>query len=185
MFLFLFLSQSSLSAQTTSALPRLAPAYPEMPPTFWEQHQSTIIVAGFAVLAFAFFFLKVMLRPESPVILPPEVAARQALAKLQSQPEGGKILSEISQVLRRYIAAAFPFSSGELTTAEFSAALAGNEKIGAELAQTIATFLRECDERKFSPVNPSAPLNAATRALEIISLAEKVRDLRDAGPSEK
>jgi hypothetical protein len=191
----------SLAAQTpTNVLPALSPAYPELPATFWEQHQSAIIVGGFAILAFAFFFLKVMLRPESPQILPPDVLARQTLAKLQSQPEDGKVLSEISQTLRRYISTAFEFPSGELTTAEFSAALSANNKIGSELAQTISSFLRECDERKFSPpdrvgVQASAcPANesatpdtlkrelqpAATRALEIVALAEVATHRQDA-----
>ena len=113
------------------------------------------------------------------------MVAREALAKLQRQPEDGNVLSQISQILRRYVGAAFQFPSGEATTAEFSAALAGSEKIGAELAQTISSFLHECDERKFSPANPTAPLNAATRALEIISLVEKVRHRCDAGPTKK
>src|ERR1017187_1555252 len=67
MFLcFTFSALSSFAQTSTNTLPPLAPAYPELPPTFWEQHESTILVAGFAVLAFAFFFLKLMLRPESP-----------------------------------------------------------------------------------------------------------------------
>jgi hypothetical protein len=181
-----FFSGLSLFAQSsTNTLPALSPAYPELPPTFWEQHESAIIVGGFAFLAVAFLFLRVWLRPESKIILPPEILARDALTQLLRQPEDGKLLSEVSQILRRYVAAAFELPSGEMTTVEFSAAIAGNEKIGAELAQTISSFLRECDERKFSPVNSSAPLNAATRALELISLAEKARDRRDAWPTTK
>jgi hypothetical protein len=181
MFLLLVFFSWSVSAQSfTNALPALAPAYGELPPTFWEQHQSAILVAGFALLAFAFFILKVTLRPASPVIPPPEVVARQALAKLQRQPEDGNVLSEISQCLRRYVVTALELPIGELTTAEFSAAIAGSEKIGAELAQTIAGFLRECDARKFSPANSATPLNAATRALELVEQAEKRRGLRSA-----
>jgi len=174
MFLLLVLCTLPLYARTdTNAPPKLVPAYGEIPETFWEQNQSTVIVAGFAFLAFAFLFLKVMLRPETPVVLPSEVVARQALSKLQSRPEDGKLLSEVSQILRRYIAAAFELSSAEMTTAEFSAAFAVNKKIGPELTGLILSFLRECDERKFSPANATAPFNAATRALELVSAAEK------------
>ena len=120
-----------------------------------------------------------MLRPESKVVLPPETVARQALAKLQPQPEDGKLLSEVSQILRRYVAAAFELPAAEMTTAEFCTALAGNEKIGAELTQTISNFLRECDERKFSLSSAAAPLNAAARALELVASAE-TRRLRSA-----
>lgn len=163
------------SAADTNALPALAPAYGELPPTFWQQHETAIVVGGFALLAFVVLILKVMLRPKSNVILPPEVLARDALMKLLRQPEDGKLLSEASQILRRYVSAAFALPAGELTTTEFCAALAASEKAGAELAQSVSDFLRECDERKFSPANPSAPFNAANRALELVARAEAHR----------
>ena len=147
---FIFFAMSVSAQTSTNALPALSPAYPEMPPTFWEQHESAIVVFGFALLAIAFLFLRVWLRPETPVVLPPEVLARDALTQLLRQPEDGKLLSKVSQIMRRYVVAASELPGGELTTAEFSAAIAGSEKIGAELAQTISSFLRECDERKFS-----------------------------------
>jgi hypothetical protein len=191
--MFLLLTALPLSAQTaTNELSTLVPAYGEIPPTFWEQHETPILVGGFAFLAIAFLFLRVMLRPEKPVILPPEVLARQALAKLQRQPEDGKALSEVSQILRRYISVAFELPAAELTTAEFCTALAANEQIGTEAATSISSFLRECDERKFSPAVRSStftrpgppeggtpnllpPINTSTRALELISLAEAHR----------
>ena len=163
----------AVMAADTSTLPTLAPAYGEIPPTFWEQYEAAIIVAGFAILALAFFFLKVMLRPESPVILPPEAVARQALAKLQNEPEDGKTLSSVSQILRHYVSETFNMTNHELTTAEFCSAAAGNQPLGAELAETISSFLRECDVRKFSPVISPVSLNAASRALELVTLAEK------------
>ena len=87
-------------AADTNALTALAPAYGELPPTFWEQHQTAIIIAGFAGLAFVFLIVKTMLRPESPKILPPETVARQTLAKLQAEPEDGKILKRERWLLR-------------------------------------------------------------------------------------
>jgi hypothetical protein len=174
MFLFFNFSVLSVFAQTsTNSLPPLAPAYPGLPPTFWEQHQSASIVAGFGLLAVAFLFLRLWLRPETPAVLAPELLARQALAKLQSQPEDGKLLSEVSQCLRRYVSETFNLPDQELTTAEFCSVIAGHQPIGAELAEIISSFLRECDVQKFSPANCASPLNAASRALEIISLAEK------------
>ncbi|HEY2328568.1 MAG TPA: hypothetical protein VGI63_02005 [Verrucomicrobiae bacterium] len=166
---------SAVIAADTNALPALIPAYGELPPTFWEQHQAAIIIASSALVAFAFLFLKMLLRPANVVILPPETVARQALAKLQSQPEDGKLLSAAAQILRRYIYAAFNLPSNELTTAEFCAAISTHETIGTELAGAIASFLRECDVRKFSPPHLAAPLDAANRALALISLAETRR----------
>jgi len=159
----------------TNALPPLAPPLPEMPPTFWQLHGTAILVGVFVFLALAGFVAWVIFKPRPQPVLPPAVVAREALAKLQRQPEDGKILSEISQVLRRYIGTAFEFPSAELTTAEFSAMLAGNEKVGAELARTISSFLRECDRRKFSPIRAASPLNAASRALQLVAEIEQRR----------
>lgn len=163
-------------AADTNALTALAPAYGELPPTFWEQHQTAIIIAGFAGLAFVFLIVKTMLRPESPKILPPETVARQTLAKLQAEPEDGKILSAVSQTLCRYMSALFNLPNQELTTAEFCAVIETSPQIGAELAGTLSSFLRECDARKFSPAKSAAPLNAASRAIELVVLAEKHRE---------
>jgi Domain of unknown function (DUF4381) len=175
-FLFLAFSGSSLLAQTpTNTLPALSPAYPEMPPTIWEQHGTGILIGGFVFIALAALLLWKLFQPKPPVVLPPEVLAREALTKLPRQPENGKLLSNVSQILRRYVIAAFELPVAELTTTEFCAALAASEKIGAELAVAVSGFLRECDERKFSPANSSTPSNAAARALEIVSLAERER----------
>jgi len=159
-----------LLAQSPSGpLPPLAPPRELMPPAFWEQHETALIVAAFALLASACLIIKLLLRPQPPVILPPELVARQALDRLQRLPEDGKIVSEISQILRRYVIAALEFPRGELTTTEFSAALAGNSKINPELVQSIVSFLSECDQWKFSGADPAAPINAAARALVLIA----------------
>jgi hypothetical protein len=166
----------SLSAQTpANLLPPLSPPDGEIQPTFWERHGTTILIAAIEYIALAGVITWIILRPKPARIVPPNVWAREALTRLLPQPEDGNVLSEISQVLRRYISVAFKFPSAEMTTAEFSAALAGNKNIGAELGQAIASFLRECDERKFSRVNPTAPVNAARRALKLIEQAEQRR----------
>jgi hypothetical protein len=175
-FLCPALFDTHLFAQsTTNGLPPLAPAYPEMPPPFWELHESTIVVGSLALLAAATLYLLARLRPATTEIVPPGILAHAALVRLQRQPEDGNVLSEISQALRRYVSAAFALPAGELTTAELSAALADNANVGRELAQGVCGLLRECDERKFSPAVPSVPLNAATRAFEIVAQLEKRR----------
>jgi hypothetical protein len=180
-FLLLAFTGLSLFAQaSTNALPALAPPYGEIPPTFWEQHGTMILVVGMAVIALAVLILWKIFRPKPPVILPPEVLAREALTKLLRQPEDGKLLSNVSQILRRYVTAAFELPAAELTTTEFCAALAASVKVGTEPAQTISDFLRACDERKFSTSPAAAPLNAATRALELVALTENARHRQDA-----
>jgi hypothetical protein len=160
------------SAADTNALPALAPAYGELPPTFWEQHQTAIVIAGFAFLALVFLLVKTMLRPESPKTLPPKTIAQQALARVQGRPEDGNILSEVSQILRRYVSATFGLPATEMTTAEYCDALATHDKIGAELAQMISSFLRVCDKDKFSPKIIAPPINAVDRARELIARSE-------------
>ena len=177
MFLPLAFFALSLSAQTspTNLLPPLAPAYGEIRPTFWEQHGTAVLIVGFVFIALAGLAFALLSRPQPPVMVPPEVLAREKLAGWLQEPENGKLLSEISQTLRRYIVAAFMLPGRELTTVEFSAMLADSQKVGRELAQAVAVFLRECDQRKFSPAGQSTPLNAASRALEIVDQAEKQR----------
>lgn len=165
----IFFMPFAVIAADTNGLPELAPAYPEMPPTFWEQHGAEIFTGGFTFLAMVAIALWLMFRPRPQEALPPEVVAREALARLRNRAEDGKILSEVSQILRRYVSVAFQFPPAELTTAEFAVALAGNAKIGPELAQAISSFLRECDERKFAPTTTSTPLNAIGRALVLVT----------------
>jgi len=187
MFLLSILFTFPAFTQTaTNALPALAPPYGELPPTF-EERFNPATKSGQAILLFIgvlavllFFVIWKKLHPPPPTAPTAETVAREALTKLLRQPEDGKRLSEISQILRRYVIAALELPAAELTTAEFSAALAGRENTGAALAQTIASFLRECDKRKFSAGSVSEPCNAASRALELVALVEKTTRRQDA-----
>ena len=94
-------------------------------------------------------------RPKPPVIIPPEVQARGDLESLRKLAEDGRVLSKVSQAVRRYFGAAFALPPGELTTAEFCRAMAANDQVGSELSTTTSDFLRRCDERKFAPDAPA------------------------------
>ena len=160
-------SDLTVHAQTNDLL-TLVPAYGEIPPTFWEQHKAIVIIGIFAFLLLAALVVWKIFNPKPAPVLPPETIAREALARLRAQPEDGKLLSEVSQILRRYIGAVFGFPGGEMTTAEFCGAISRHEKIGTELSGVMSSFLRECDVRKFSPVNSATPVNAVHRALELV-----------------
>jgi len=157
--------------------PKLAPAYGELQPSFWDQHSTALLIFGGLFVAVLLFAIWKKLHPAAPPVLPPEVQAREALSELSRQPEEGPQLSRVSRVVRLYFSAAFGLPTGELTTAEFSGAVASHEKTGEELAQLLSGLLRECDERKFSPVRGAPPLNAADRALELVNRAEERRAL--------
>ncbi|HEV2692424.1 MAG TPA: hypothetical protein VG347_05965 [Verrucomicrobiae bacterium] len=168
-----FLLPFSILAADTNALPALVPAYGELPVTFWERHHVAIILSVIAFLAVIALLLFFLLRAKPPVVLTPEAIARQALEKLQSRPEDGKMLSEVSQILRRYLCTVFGISSAEMTTAEFCNALTSNRVISLEFVQKITIFLRACDKDKFSPNVIAPPLSAVKRALEMIETVEQ------------
>ena len=183
-FTFLVAPPCLFSQSATNELFALAPAYGEMPPTFLEQHgmatqSGQAIFASIVLLAgLLFFVIWKKLHPPPPPILPPEVQACEALAKLLRQSEDGKTLSEVSQILCCYFASVLGLPPVKLTTAEICMALASQERIDLELVRPVSDFLRKCDERKFSPAPDAAPLNAASCALALVALAEKVRSRR-------
>jgi len=154
---------------------KLLPPYGELPPTLWQQHGTLLILAVLALAFLAGVLAWLLLRPRPATILSPEVQARRALERLQRQSESGALISLVSQILRRYIIAAFDLTPGEPTTTEFCRILSVNTSIGAELSNSVSDFLRRCDERKFSPQPPVAPLGAADRALELVALGEARR----------
>ena len=181
-FLLIFFSVPPLFAQiSTNALPKLAPAYGEIPSTFWELHRTAIIAGSGALVVLAALVLWKLLQPKPPVILPPAIVAREALVQMQRRPEYGNALSEISQILKRYVGAVLGFPAGEMTTAEFSAALAAGGKISPYHTGEIASFLRACDRDKFVAQNVAPPLNAVRRALDFVAQVENEIRRRDAG----
>jgi hypothetical protein len=178
MFLLLVLfpaTPRTFGQSGTNALPKLLPPYGPMPPTFWEQHGTNIIIAGIALALLAGSALWRICRPKLPVVVPPEVQAREALAKLQHRPEDGRLLSEVSQVLRRYVGAVFGFPGSEMTTTEFSAAISAHVGIGPQIADGLASFLRACDTDKFIAKNEAPPLNAVRRASQFVEQIERRR----------
>jgi hypothetical protein len=181
-FVGLFLADCANGAD--EPIPQLRPPRGEIPPTFWEQYGVWVWAGGALLAVLAGIVTWYLRRPKPAVIVPPDVAARLALEPLRTKAEDGALLSRVSQVLRRYFAAAFAMEPGELTTTEFCAAIAGNAQIGRELAAGLSDFLRRCDERKFAPNASGPPLEAAAKALRFIDLAEaRLATLRSTPPT--
>jgi len=114
-----------------------------------------------------------------PKIEPVENLTRAALTDLLNEPEDGKLLSDVSRILRGYFGKQFQIAGEEATTAEFIEALARNEIIPVGLGEKVASFLRESDARKFSPANNATELDAVERALDLVNEAEKLRVKQD------
>jgi len=176
--LFLFTSfplHGQTNVSENNAPLKLLPPYGEMPPTFAEQHGTSIVFGGLGVIALAAVGCWLIFHPKPKIIVPPEEQARQALEMLREQPEDGMVLSRISQVVRNYFSAAFQLPPGEFTTAEFSHTISSHGQISIELSTAAADFLRNCDARKFSTAVGSPKLDAAKRALNLVEQAEQRR----------
>ena len=164
------------AAQSTNDIPPLRPPHPEIPPTFWEQHTASVSLISFALLALVGIAIWFATRPKPPGMVRPEAQARGDLETLRKLPEDGRVLSRVSQAVRRYFGAAFALPPGELTTTEFCQALAANDQIGPELATATGDFLRRCDERKFAPDAPPEATGTAEHALKLVDQAEAHRE---------
>jgi hypothetical protein len=162
------------SAQPGDEIVPLRPSLKEIPPSLWEQHGVLIVMAGVvgvALLAAAIWWL---LKPKPPVPVPIEIQTRNELELLNVPDADGKTISRVSQVLKHYFIVAFELMPGEMTTAEFSRAVASNKKTGDELAASVSEFLRQCDEQKFSPA-AGVQTSACSRALELVEQGERRR----------
>ena len=173
--LWLILVACQACGQGSNVLPQLAPPYAELPPTFWVQHGVVVLVLALMVILAVALIVWIKIQPEPVVITPPEVQAREALEALRPRTEDGAVLSQISQILRRYFSSAFDLPPAELTTTEFCLMLSRAEKVGGELSATVADFLRQCDERKFSTAPSDLPFGATVRALELVAQGEARR----------
>ena len=60
----------------------------------------------------------------------------QQQLKMSRQAENGKVLSEVSQITRRYFITAFKIPAGELTTTEFYTAVADHNVIGPHIPRS-------------------------------------------------
>jgi hypothetical protein len=168
-----FFSIAATNVPSSDDIPPLRPPRDLIPPTYWEQHSTAIIVLSIVAVILVFVLLFLLLRPKSQVVIPPEVQARQALEQLRRKPEDGTVLSRVSQILRRYFAAVFKLPPGEMTTTEFCGAITTDTRIGPALSVPLVEFLRGCDERKFSPAPKSSPTgNAVETALRFIWLGQ-------------
>jgi Domain of unknown function (DUF4381) len=172
----LFAAQPALAAATNSsevnAIPPLRPPHPELPPSFWERYGLWVILLGVLLLVLVGVVVWLVTRSRPPLLVPPYEVARRELAPLRQKPKDGALLSQVSQILRHYIVAAFNLPPAEMTTTEFCAAIASNAQIGRELAAALSDFFRLCDHDKFSPPVPVPPLNAVAQALKLIDQAQ-------------
>lgn len=171
-------SQAASFSPTPSAedeIPPLKPPWEEIPPGFWEQHGTAVVVSAVLLLGASAVLVAWWRRPRPVEIPPPESIARQELEPLRDKPETGLLLSRVSAALRHYVCDAFRLGAGEWTTTELARALEQSPAAGPDLGPKVIDLLRRCDERKFAPAPQGPPLNAAAKALELIAATEARR----------
>ncbi len=165
-------------AQGTNAeeqIPPLRPPKPELPPGWWEQNGFWVLAAVVVLLTLSAAIGLICLRLKKTVVAEPARRAHQELEPLVGKPEDGLVLTRASQAVKGYYQSAFSLAQGELTTTEFCNVVNADTHIGRELGSALQDFLRRCDQRKFAPVTPPEPLNAARTALNLVDTGEQRR----------
>jgi hypothetical protein len=168
-----------LLLQAAAAVPAeekmaLRPPHPEIPPTFWEQYHSWILLGSFVGLGIILLLVWLIRRPKPVTVVPIEVRTRNELEALRAQPETGATISAISRSLRNYFTIVFDFPVEELTTAELNRLLTASQSIGPKLSTQVVDFFKCCDQLKFAPASEVSS-GTAQRALELLELAERRR----------
>ena len=146
----LILSRSAFAAEET--LQPLRGPHGELGPGFWEKNGFLVLAAicgGLGVLVLLVGWLR---RPVPLVAVPPEVAARTALAGLRGRPEDAALAGEVSRIFRRYLVFAFALPPMELTTTELVRALSKSSGGNPSLVESIADFLRRCDRMEIRAI---------------------------------
>jgi hypothetical protein len=162
-------------AQSTNDLPGLIPPYSTLPPTFWEQYGLMVILGGLIGVALVGVLIWLISRPKTVPVLPSEVQARQALEALRAQPETSALLSQVSQILKRYFNAAFGNQRAELTTAEVEHSVIHDRRVKAETGYALVAFLKRCDALKFDNASDPKEIQAVVQALDLLQQLQSCR----------
>ncbi len=156
-------------------IPELRPPEDLLLPTWWEQHAWGVVLAVTCIVLGVALLVWWWLRPKPVVVIPPEAVARQALAALRDRPEDFPLLSEVSRIVRHYLARALDLRSEELTPEELDNQLANHPLLGTELPVALIEFFRNCDTKKFAPTPPPILLGAVAKALTFVDQVEARR----------
>jgi hypothetical protein len=163
----------NLPKPSTQEIPPLKPPQGEIPPSAWENNGFAIVTAGLLTLAGLSVAVWLGFRPRPVPAIPPDAQARAQLESLVGKPQTGRLISDVSRVTRGYLRDAFGLPTGEVTTTEFCAQLATQERIGPSLGSTAEQFLKHCDALKFSPSVPPSAFDAAAESLKLVELGER------------
>ncbi len=165
-----------LFGATNDAELKLLPPHELLPPTYWEQHGTLIVLGIIAAVLLLGAGIGFLCRPKPPVPVPKIDIARHALSALRGRSEDGIVLSAASGIVRRYVTDVFQLAPGELNTTEFCRLIERHAAIGPELAVSLSEYLRASDRQKFAPPGQPSVVGCVARAGELIEAAH-ARDL--------
>lgn len=156
----------------TEAEPRLQPPHSELGPTFWEQRGMLLVLGNVAFFMLLGAFYLWARRPRIIVPEAPDAIAHRALEALRPRAEDPQLLMEVSRILRHYMIFAYCLPPDEFTTTELKFELQARPSANAALSTELIDFLRQCDQRKFSPTPLAGASGTVARALELL---EKIK----------
>jgi hypothetical protein len=159
------------------SIPELRPPDGLLGPSFWEEHQRDVALGILAMIGVCVLlglrWRRPRLHPAAPI--PPETAAREELLAQRGRTEDATLASDVSQIVRRYVAVAFALPEGEQTSEELVAALGAHPIGGRTAAAALDGLLRQCDEKKFAPNGAGPPADLVNRAIELVEKLEARR----------
>ncbi|MEI7728691.1 MAG: hypothetical protein WCO56_03935 [Verrucomicrobiota bacterium] len=166
-----------------STLPDLRPIEELLPPTIWEQYGGAILLVGLLsllVLATVVWWC----RGTRSVVTPsPADIAREALRKLEFEPDGSALAGSVLQTLRHYLPAVIPMlPRGELTADEIAGQLSQQSSLTVELKDDITALLRQCERRQFDARNRATSPRLVADALLVVGKIETARVKRQDTP---
>lgn len=157
------------------AIPDLRPAEESLPPTFWEQHGQTILLAGLTVVLVLTLLILWRRRKLPAASVSPEQIARETLRKLEGAPDNSVLAGLVLHALRQYIPAALVWPPGELTADEIVLRLNSEKKLATELNAEIIILLQQCEQRHFFSGQLKEAGRLAARALAVVKKIEAAK----------
>lgn len=161
-----------LAAAAAEKIPDLRPPLGEIPPSFWEQHGTQVIIGSALGAVLIVAFVLWLLRKKPPVVIPPAVTAREALEELRGRKETLALATEVSQIIRHYVLAKLGRTGEEPTTEELARGLSEKSQFSPESVKALTAFLHDCDVQKFAPAIAPQP-DLVTRAFALVESFER------------
>lgn len=166
----------SLPSFLGAAIPALQSIEEPLPPTPWEQHGASTLLAISLGIALAAIAIRWFRSPRSKALPSPADQAREALDPIATGPGTQASAGIVLQTVRHYLPATIPgLPRGELTASELINALQTRAGLNPDLIGQIRTLLQDSEALHFSCSAAGSASQLATRALHLIDQVESAQ----------